>query len=360
MPRSNVTAKQKLDAVKKILSGEESRRHIRQIYGVAHSSVEEWILKYQIKGEKAFSDKFQKVEYSKEIKDAAVKAYLNGDGSQNEICRIYGLNSRSPLEQWIKEYNSNKELKPSKSIGGTIMTKNKKTSFEERVEIAQYCIKFGHSYSEAAEKYNVSYTQARSYALKYKESGKDALKDKRGKRKSEDQLTEVEHLRREIKRLENEKIANIVEKIHDDYPDKGYRRIRDDLYRYYNINVNDKRILRICRVLQIKSTIKYKNNVCTIQNQHPTYTTENILNRNFKADAPDEKWLTDVSEFHYYVNGEKHRLYLSAILDLYDRRIVAYTIGDSNNTELVYNMFDFAVKNNPKAHPIFHSDRGYQ
>ena len=62
MPRSNVTAKQKLDAVKKILSGEESQRHIRQIYGVAHSSVEEWILKYQIKGEKAFSDKFQKVE----------------------------------------------------------------------------------------------------------------------------------------------------------------------------------------------------------------------------------------------------------------------------------------------------------
>ena len=160
--------------------------------------------------------------------------------------------------------------------------------------------------------------------------------------------------------IRNEKIANIIEKIHSDYPDKGYRRIRDDLYRYYNINVNDKRILRICRVLQIKSTIKYKNNGCPIQNQHPTYTTENILNRNFKADAPDEKWLTDVSEFHYYVNGEKHRLYLSAILDLYDRRIVAYTIGDSNNTELVYNMFDFAVKNNPNAHPIFHSDRGYQ
>ena len=160
--------------------------------------------------------------------------------------------------------------------------------------------------------------------------------------------------------IRNEKIANIIEKIHSDYPDKGYRRIRDDLYRYYNINVNDKRILRICRVLQIKSTIKYKNNGCTIQNQHPTYTTENILNRNFKADATDEKWLTDVSEFYYYVNGEKHRLYLSAILDLYDRRIVAYTIGDSNNTELVYNMFDFAVKNNPKAHPIFHSDRGYQ
>ena len=160
--------------------------------------------------------------------------------------------------------------------------------------------------------------------------------------------------------IKNEEIAEIVEKIHNDSPDKGYRRIRDDLCRYYDINVNDKRILRICRALQIKSTIKYKNNGCTIQNQHPTYTTENILNRNFKADAPNEKWLTDVSEFHYYEDDEKHRLYLSAILDLYDRRIVAYTIGDSNNTELVYSMLDSAIENNPDAYPIFHSDRGFQ
>ena len=67
MPRSNVTAKQKLDAVKRS-SGEESRRHIRQIYGVAHSSVEEWILKYQIKGEKAFSDKFKKLNIQRKLK----------------------------------------------------------------------------------------------------------------------------------------------------------------------------------------------------------------------------------------------------------------------------------------------------
>ena len=69
---------------------------------------------------------------------------------------------------------------------------------------------------------------------------------------------------------------------------------------------------------------------------------------------------TDVTEFKYYVGSEKKKIYLSAILDLYDRRIVAYIIGDSNNNPLVFDTFDKAVKANPDAHPIFHSDRGFQ
>ena len=56
---------------------------------------------------------------------------------------------------------------------------------------------------------------------------------------------------------ENRRIAGEVEKIHMESPDKGYRRIRDDLQRYHDIDVNDKRVLRICRKLGIKSTIKY-------------------------------------------------------------------------------------------------------
>lgn len=54
------------------------------------------------------------------------------------------------------------------------------------------------------------------------------------------------------------------------------------------------------------------------------------------------------------------KLYLGAILDLYDRRIIAYKIGNSNNNNLVFSTFDEAVHLNPDAHPIFHSDRGFQ
>lgn len=160
--------------------------------------------------------------------------------------------------------------------------------------------------------------------------------------------------------MENQRIAKLVEKIHNESPDKGYRRIRDELDRYHDIDVNDKRILRICRNLGIKSTIKYANDGCTRQAANPQYIAENILNREFTADAPNKKWLTDVTEFHYYIGIEKHKIYLSAILDLYDRRIVAYRIGDSNNNALVFDTFDDAVRDNPDAHPLFHSDRGYQ
>lgn len=126
------------------------------------------------------------------------------------------------------------------------------------------------------------------------------------------------------------------------------------------MKANDKRILRICRKLGIKSTIKYANNGCTRQAKNPQYIAENILDRQFSAQAPNEKWLTDVTEFHYYVSLEKHKVYLSAILDLYDRRIVAYVIGDSNNNDLVFRTFDEAIQANPDAHPLFHSDRGVQ
>jgi transposase InsO family protein len=158
----------------------------------------------------------------------------------------------------------------------------------------------------------------------------------------------------------NEAIAEAILEIHDEYPDKGYRRINDDLLRIYGFQVSDNRVLRICRYLNIKSTIKYKREGCTISDKDPQHIAENILNRNFHADAPNEKWLTDVTEFKYYAGTEKKKVYLSAILDLYDRRIVAYVIGDSNNNPLVYETFEQAVTMNPSAHPIFHSDRGFQ
>jgi transposase InsO family protein len=159
---------------------------------------------------------------------------------------------------------------------------------------------------------------------------------------------------------QNQKLAEILEKIHHESPDKGYRRLRDDLEGYHDIKVNDKRVLRICRKRDFKSTIKYSNNGCTRQATNPLHLAENLLNREFTADAPNKKWLTDVTEFKYYVNNEKHKLYLSAILDLYDRRIVSYVVRDKNDNTLVFDTFDKAVKNNPNAHPLFHSDRGYQ
>ena len=160
---------------------------------------------------------------------------------------------------------------------------------------------------------------------------------------------------------ENKRIAEEIEKIHMASPDKGYRRIRDDLERYHGIKVNDKRVLRICRKKGIKSTIKYSNYGCTRQAANPQFIAENILNREFTADKPNEKWLTDVTEFKWYdENKDKHKVYLSAILDLYDRRIVTYVISDHNDNPLVFDTFDKAIAANPGASALCHSDRGFQ
>ena len=102
------------------------------------------------------------------------------------------------------------------------------------------------------------------------------------------------------------------------------------------------------------------NHGCTRQAKNPQYVAENLLNRQFHATKPNEKWLTDVTELKWYEGFEVHKLYLSAILDLCDRRIVSYVLSQRNDNPLVYKTFDKAVKANPDAHPLFHSDRGFQ
>jgi transposase InsO family protein len=159
----------------------------------------------------------------------------------------------------------------------------------------------------------------------------------------------------------NKQLTKEIEQIHDEHPDMGYRRIRDSLAHYKGIEVNDKRVLRICRNRNIQSFLKGRYNCCTKPSLDPAYVAENVLNREFKADNPNEKWVTDVTEFKYGSTLESvHKLYLSTIFDLCDKRPVAYVLSDHNDNNIVNDTFDLAVEANPGAHPLFHSDRGYQ
>ena len=160
--------------------------------------------------------------------------------------------------------------------------------------------------------------------------------------------------------MQNETLSIEIQKIHKEHPDMGYRRIRDELDGHKGIHVNDKRVLRICRKYDIKSNIKWKPKSCTRGDRNPDHIAKNYLHREFHAEKPNEKWLTDVSEFKYYNGIEVHKVYLSAILDLYDRRIVSFKISDHNDNPLVMDTFDEAVRQEPDAHPLVHSDRGFQ
>lgn len=100
-------------------------------------------------------------------------------------------------------YNGHKELRPSSGRGSDIyMTKGRTTTYEERIEIVSYCIEHGNDYPATIEKYGVSYQQIYSWVRKYNEKGAEGLVDKRGKRKAESEMTEVEKLRAENRMLE--------------------------------------------------------------------------------------------------------------------------------------------------------------
>ncbi|WP_260637324.1 IS3 family transposase [Clostridium botulinum] len=135
----------------------------------------------------------------------------------------------------------------------------------------------------------------------------------------------------------------------------GYRRITLNINKILNSNYNHKRIYRLMKSVNLTSIIRKKRK--RYIHSTPQITAENILNRKFSADKPNEKWLTDVTEFKL-TSGKK--AYLSAILDLSDNSIVSYVLGSSNNNQLVFSTLDKAIEQNPDVRPLFHSDRGFQ
>ena len=134
----------------------------------------------------------------------------------------------------------------------------------------------------------------------------------------------------------------------------GYRRITAELSNR-KLPLNHKTVQRlmkepglVCRV-RMKKYCSYKGEIGKI--------ALNLLNQDFHADKPNQKWVTDVTEFSRF--GEK--LYLSPILDLHSRDLVSYTISDRPVLSMVTTMLDEAfAKILDRTNLILHSDQGWQ
>jgi transposase InsO family protein len=159
------------------------------------------------------------------------------------------------------------------------------------------------------------------------------------------------------KEKQDELLCSLILEYHATYDGiLGYRRMTLFINRLNQTSYSEGYIHRLMSYLGITARIRRKK--VNRKRVKPDYVKENILARDFTTKKPNEKWLTDVTEFSIPSDGKK--LYLSPIMDLYDNSVVEYELSFRNNNQLVFKMFDRAVLNNPEAKPIFHSDRGFQ
>lgn len=140
----------------------------------------------------------------------------------------------------------------------------------------------------------------------------------------------------------------------------GYRRITMTINRKREKKglekVNKKRIYRLMQICGLEAVIRRRPK--KYRKVKPDYVAENVLAREFTAEKPNQKWCTDVTEFKY---GNGKKAYLSAIIDLYDKSIVSYVLGHSNDNNLVFKTIRLAINPLSKdVFPLLHSDRGYQ
>ncbi|MBT2759620.1 IS3 family transposase [Mesobacillus foraminis] len=354
------TLEEKLQAVKRYLNGSEGHKTVAKSIGVDSGVFHNWIKQYEFAGEAAFEKTY--TTYTLEYK-LDVLNYMNDQGtSLRETAAIFNIPSPETLRKWKVAFDTggSDALKPLKKGRPTINKNSKKsTPVEGSVEALQ------------AEVERLRMENA--YPKKV-----ECLSSKQGKITKQDKAKVVYELRHEFPVRALLKLAEIppstyyywvknmdkpdpdaelketIQSIYDEHEGRfGYRRIRDEL-RNRGLKVNHKKVQRLMKEMSLKCLVRmkkyrsYKGTVGKI--------ASNILNRNFKADKTNEKWVTDITEFKLF--GEK--LYLSPILDLYNGEIITYTLGSRPTYSLVSTMLVQAFeKLTGEEELLVHSDQGW-
>jgi putative transposase len=152
---------------------------------------------------------------------------------------------------------------------------------------------------------------------------------------------------------EDEKLRQQIERIHEEFPGYGYRRVARELKRR-GVRVNEKRIRRVMKKFGLRP-ITWRTFVHTTDSRHRLPVYPNLL-KNRQLRAINEAWAADIT----YIRIRSSFVYLAAILDLYSRRIVGWAISQRIDTELCVTALRMALKTRNARGCIHHSDRGVQ
>ncbi|MGN1399840.1 MAG: transposase [Erysipelotrichaceae bacterium] len=203
--REKYTKEQKIQACEDYLSGRKSAAEIVSDLNMSKRGdelIRRWSKQYKVLGHTVFDNKPHNNKYSKEFKITVVNEYLKGKGSYLDLATRFGIPNGSILLSWVNKYNSHIELKDYDPEPEVYMADTLKVSKEKKLEIINYCIDHNYEYKDTAELYGGNYAQIYSWVKKYELFGEDSLEDCRGKRKTEEQLTDLDKAKRRIAELE--------------------------------------------------------------------------------------------------------------------------------------------------------------
>jgi putative transposase len=137
----------------------------------------------------------------------------------------------------------------------------------------------------------------------------------------------------------------------------GRRRMTTEISEVQGQPVNHKRIARVMREHGLQSHKRRRFRVVTTDSKHDHPVAPNVLKRDFKATAPNQKWLADMT----YVPTDEGWLYLALVLDLFARKLVGWAMSETMPQELTLRALDVALGlRDPDAGLVHHSDRGSQ
>ncbi len=202
----------KLAIVKRYLKGESSTS-LSNEYGMTKRGktiILNWVKEYQVQGKKAFEHNSKNKQYTKELKEKAIKEYLAGKGSLTDISTKYNISSPEIVRRWIIKYNNGITIKDYDPKGEVYTMKSCPTTFEKRLEIVNYVLSHDNDYKGAAYKYSVPYANVYNWVKKYNERGEDGLHDYRGRPSTNGEKKELSDL--DKKDIEIEKLKKELER----------------------------------------------------------------------------------------------------------------------------------------------------
>ncbi|WP_154581779.1 IS3-like element IS1664 family transposase [Yersinia enterocolitica] len=361
MGKRKYTTEFKRQVVLHFLNSDDGARRTARLFGLDHGTVRLWTEHWKASGENGFTITTKK--YSAAFKEAVLLWMQDNHQSSRKAAAKFNIATACTINRWARLYRE----------GGIIALRNKPRG---RPTMSG---KKKHSAQEATAPYpefrsieeELEYLRAENAYFKKAaclDSGEAAEKTRI--------ITELRHLyklatllyvaelprstfywqvkssgREETYADEKQRIKTLFHHHKGRY---GYRRITLAL-RNEGGSLNHKTVRKLMRQQQLASNLRRKK----YQSYQGAYgkVVPNILARKFTAEAPNQKWVTDVTEFN--VRGKK--LYLSPVLDLYNSEVVAWQMDTHPGMNLIDKMLDDALqKLNSGDEPVLHSDQGWQ